>query len=75
MSSQRQKTQSGQYRNERGDILVGAVEEEYNVDFGVRSDMTLKTYFKRQGVPSFAKVLDYINQKRQEQQNQQKPKK
>ncbi|PSO43263.1 hypothetical protein BRC19_01210 [Candidatus Saccharibacteria bacterium QS_5_54_17] len=72
MSSQRQKTQSGKYRNERGDILVGWVEEEYNVDFGVRSDMTLKTYLKRQGVPSFAKVLDDVNQT---QQKQQKPKK
>ena len=72
MSSQRQQAQSEKYRNERGDILVGSVEQKYNVDFGVRSDMKLKTYFKRQGVPSLGKVLDDVNPK---QQQQQKPKK
>jgi hypothetical protein len=72
MSSQRQSTQSGQYRNKRGDILVGSVEQKYNVDFGVRSDMKLQTYLKRQGVPSLGKVLDYVSQR---QQKQQKPKK
>ena len=45
------KRNSGQFRKKRGDTLIRSVEQRYNVDFNVRSDMKLSTYLEEW--PSF----------------------
>ena len=58
MSSQ--QIQSGQIRRKREDTLIKNIERKYNVDFGVRGDMTLGTYLKEKGLPSLSKALDKV---------------
>ena len=36
---------------------VGTIEQKYGVDHGVRADMKLKTYLKKIGYDSLAKIL------------------
>lgn len=71
MSNQqkRQKTQSGQYRSKRGDTRMGSVEKKYNVDFGVRSDMKLQTYLKKEGLGSLSKALNDLEPKPQKRKS------
>jgi hypothetical protein len=45
------------YRRKRGDTLVGTIEEKYNVDLGVRSDMKLSNYLQKEGLSSLSKLL------------------
>lgn len=54
-------------RRKRSDTHVGTVEQKYDVDFGVRSDMKLGKFLKESGFPSLSKALDQVNkiQKRQ----------
>jgi len=54
------RTSRGRFRKKRGDILVGQLEKEYGVDFGVRSDMKLETYLEKEGFPSMSKVLQKL---------------
>ena len=39
---ERSRDENGEWRRKRGDTNVGAIEEKYGVDFGVRSDMHLR---------------------------------
>jgi len=43
MAGQRARNLTGKLRRKRGDTEVGTIEEQYHVDFGVRSDMKLET--------------------------------
>ena len=43
MRGQRGRDETGPLRQVRSDKLVGTIEAEYGVDFGVRSDMKLAT--------------------------------
>jgi len=36
---------------------IGNLEKKYGVDFGVRPDMKLETYLKKEGVPSLSKAV------------------
>lgn len=56
-SGARSRTQSGQLRSKRGDTLVGTIEKQHDVDFGVRSDMHLSTLLARRGVDSLEDLL------------------
>jgi hypothetical protein len=49
MKGQRARTQQGTLREKRGDTEVGTIEEQYHVDFGVRSDMHLDTLIREGG--------------------------
>ena len=55
-----QQTNSGQIRRKRKDTLIENIEKKYDVDFGVRGDMTLGTYLKEKGLPSLSKALDKV---------------
>ncbi len=46
-----------QFRQKRGDTLIKNIEKKYDVDFGVRDDMKLETYLKKEGLPSLSKAL------------------
>lgn len=41
MNGDRSRDQDGELRRKRGDTHLGTVEEQYGLDFGVRSDMRL----------------------------------
>lgn len=43
---------------------IGDVEKQFGVDFGVRSDMKLSTYLKREGLPSMAKAVKLLYKER-----------
>lgn len=54
---------AGQFRRKREDTLIGTIEKNYKVDFGVRADMELGTYLKDNGLPSLAKALKAVRRK------------
>jgi hypothetical protein len=51
-------------RKKRIDTKIGTIEKKYGVDFGVRSDMKLGSYLKKEGLPSMSKALKTISKKR-----------
>ena len=57
MKGQRSRNEDGELRRKRGDTHVGTIEDEYGVDFEVRSDMRLDTLLKREGAESLDDLL------------------
>ena len=57
MRRNRSRNESGQLRRKRGDTHVGTIEEQYGVDFGVRSDMHLDTLPEERGIASLNDLL------------------
>jgi len=57
MAGDRSRTQNGRLRSKRGDTLVGSIQQQYGVDFGVRSDMHLSTLLARRGAASLKDLL------------------
>lgn len=58
MRGERSRDQSGPLRQKRSDTHIGTIEQQYGVDFGVRSDMRLGTLLKRQGVDSLNDLMN-----------------
>lgn len=52
------RTQEGSLRRIREDTHVGTLEDRYDVDFGVRSDMEWGTLKDRLGVTSVKQAID-----------------
>jgi len=52
-----QKKKNGAVQKKQGDTAVGIIEKRYDVNFGVRPNMKLKTLLKKKGFPSFVKFL------------------
>ena len=46
-----------QFRKKRSDSLVGNIEKQYGVDFGVKSNMKLGNYLRQKGYPSLSKAV------------------
>ncbi|MCC7460372.1 MAG: hypothetical protein IT286_03625, partial [Proteobacteria bacterium] len=44
-------------RDKRDDTHIGTIEKQYGVDLGVRSDMELGNYLKREGVKSLNDLI------------------
>jgi len=59
MHTDRTRNEGGELRQKRGDTLVGHLEREYDVDFGVRSDMRLDTLRQQTGLTSIEDLLRY----------------
>jgi hypothetical protein len=57
MHTDRTRDDDGELRQKRGDTLVGNIEREYGVDFGVRSDMRLDTLRDQTGLTSIEDLL------------------
>lgn len=57
MRGNRSRTSTGPLRQKRGDTHVGTIEERYDVDFGVRSDMHLDKLLEQRGVASLNDLL------------------
>ncbi len=57
MHTDRTRDDDGELRQKRGDTHVGNIEAEYDVDFGVRSDMHLETLRQQTGVTSIEELV------------------
>jgi hypothetical protein len=57
MRGYRSRNKNGQLREKRGDTHMGTIESRYGLDFGVRSDMHLDTYLKKQGIESLNDLI------------------
>ncbi len=57
MHTSRTRDNSGELRQKRGDTQVGNIEREYDVDFGVRSDMRLHTLRQQTGLTSIQDLV------------------
>jgi len=57
MNTDRTRDDDGRLRQKRGDTLVGNIEREYDIDFGVRSDMRLDTPREQTGLSSIEDLL------------------
>jgi hypothetical protein len=56
----RSRNENGPLREKRGDTHIASIEEEYEIDLGVRSDMHLETYLESKSIKS---LNDLINGK------------
>jgi hypothetical protein len=61
MLGPRSRNEDGVLRQKRGDTLVGTLEQQYHVDFGVRSDMKLSTLRDQLGETSIEKLIEKNN--------------
>ena len=52
MRGDRSRNQDGQLRDKRNDTHMGIIEQQYNRDFGVRSDMELGNFLQQNGIAS-----------------------
>lgn len=57
MNGQRGRNNNGELRQKRSDTLVGTIEKQYGVDFGVRSDMELGTLLEKENASSLNDLL------------------
>jgi hypothetical protein len=57
MKGYRSRNQNGELRQKRGDTHVSTLEDKYNKDFNVRSDMHLETLLNKENVGSLDQLL------------------
>jgi hypothetical protein len=57
MRGQRSRNENGLLRDKRDDTHVGTIEEQYNRDFNVRSDMQLGTLLEQTGMKSLNDLI------------------
>jgi hypothetical protein len=62
MHTNRTRDEDGELRQKRGDTKVGNIEREYDVDFGVRSDMRLDTLRQQTGLTSIRELLRHARE-------------
>jgi len=53
----RSRTESGPLRVKRGDTHMGTIEQKYQLDLGVNSNMHLKTYLRQVGKDSLNDLI------------------
>ena len=58
MRGGRSRDENGQLHEKRGDTLIRTIEEQYDVDLGVRGDMRLDTYRERTGLNSIKEIIE-----------------
>jgi hypothetical protein len=57
MRGYRTRDLDGELRKKRIDTHVGTIEEQYQIDLGVRSDMHLGTYLDQNGIKSLNDLI------------------
>ncbi len=57
MKGYRTRNENGLLRDKRDDTHMGTIESQYKRNFGVRSDMHLGTYLKKEGIPSLNDLI------------------
>ncbi len=58
MKGQRSLTKDGTLREKRGDTHIGTIEKQYDLNFGVRSDMHLDTYLEKNNLNSLNDLIE-----------------
>ena len=53
----RKTTKTGAIRKKRTDTHIGTIEKKYGKDYGVRSDMHLGNYLRKNGYSSLSALL------------------
>ena len=64
MKGYRARTKDGTLREKRGDTHVGSIEDQYDIDFGVRDDMRLDTLLKREQGNSLNDLITKFRRRR-----------
>ena len=59
MRGDRSRDENGRLRQKRADTHIGTIENEYDIDLGVRSDMRLDTYRQKTGLNSIEEIVDH----------------
>lgn len=54
----RSRNQDGKLRDKRDDTHMGTIENQYDRDFSVRSDMQLGTFLKKSNVASLNDLIE-----------------
>lgn len=57
MRGYRSRNEDGRLRDKRDDTHMGTIEQQYDRDFGVRSDMHLGMFLKENGVQSLNDLI------------------
>jgi hypothetical protein len=57
MKGERSRDQNGGLRRKRSDTKMGTIEEQYDRDFGVRSDMELGNFLKQNNLDSLNDLI------------------
>lgn len=57
MKGQRSRNETGELRQKRSDTFIGTIENQYNIDLGVRSDMKLGTYLEQNNIASLNNLI------------------
>lgn len=57
MRGNRSRNKDGQLRDKRDDTHMGTIEKQYNRDFGVRSDMELGNFLKKNDINSLNDLI------------------
>lgn len=57
MKGCRSRNESGLLRDKRDDTHMGTIEKQYHRDFGVRADMHLGGFLKKQGISSLNDLI------------------
>lgn len=57
MKGDRSRNQNGQLRDKRNDTHMGTIEQQYNRDFGVRSDKELGNFLKENNIKSLNDLI------------------
>lgn len=57
MRGYRSRNLSGPLRVKRNDTHMGTIEKQYDADFGVRSDMHLRTYLEQHNIASLNDLI------------------
>lgn len=57
MRGYRSRDEKGELRDKRDDTHMGTIEQQYNRNFGVRSDMELGTFLEQTGFNSLHQLL------------------
>ena len=57
MKGNRSRNDDGQLRNKRDDTHMGTIENQYNKDFGVRSDKELGNFLKENNIASLNDLI------------------
>lgn len=57
MANTRSKNKNGKFKRKRKDTHIGTIEKIYGKDYGVRSDMHLDSYLKKNGFGSLAELI------------------
>ncbi len=57
MRGDRSRDENGKIREKRNDTLMGTIENQYNRDFNVRSDMRLGNFLNETGISSLSQLI------------------